>query len=556
MGAVALMGIAVQLRILTVLQKKLREIALEQQKRDEEAELDATERFAGVMKERDQWEKDHPTHGRTASGNSTFPLMGEGDASTPASEGRRNSDYTHSSGHGYRPPSGLSNYRMTSPIPIDDINRAIPKRAQSPGALPALDLGLGIQEDVPKNFITEDSGPQRRMRVEKPKADPETLRRREELVSEIQNIRQSIEALKGETSSSEASRRPSMKSRRTLSHDTGSMLHPTSHLRPPQQQDPRQRVQSMGLSTLSQSHLGEAISRSSSAPLRDEDWNAYVRDRKLLQPPSGITAPIATTPINPRISMPSAVAEALHQRRQRESILYRGGGDRVSYSSSSEDIPLAKMQPPRPAAFPVTILPPRKTSIPIVAPTPQRPDPPRTRTFEELVERHREKMRDMQAPLAQAEKEQAEILAARSRWERSKVVEMEAVNKRLAEKAAALSKDPDRRKSIDGIGRATKRSMTDPVNRGHKHSRTLSADKLNSLARHPSSSRRISTMKVEDWQRYQGEVAEGGPVRSPSKRISRASAGTVPFPGNPRTRNLSGFSRHQRMSVASRDPPS
>ena len=37
-GAVALMGIAVQLRILKVLQKKLHEIAQEERKQDEEAE--------------------------------------------------------------------------------------------------------------------------------------------------------------------------------------------------------------------------------------------------------------------------------------------------------------------------------------------------------------------------------------------------------------------------------------------------------------------------------------------------------------------------------------
>ena len=40
-GAVALMGAAVQLRILKILQIKLKEIAVEQKKRDEELEAQA-----------------------------------------------------------------------------------------------------------------------------------------------------------------------------------------------------------------------------------------------------------------------------------------------------------------------------------------------------------------------------------------------------------------------------------------------------------------------------------------------------------------------------------
>ena len=58
-GAVALMGIAVQLRILKVLQRKLHEITEEQKRQDEEAELAVAGGFAHIMRERDEWEKDH-----------------------------------------------------------------------------------------------------------------------------------------------------------------------------------------------------------------------------------------------------------------------------------------------------------------------------------------------------------------------------------------------------------------------------------------------------------------------------------------------------------------
>ena len=58
-GAVALMGIAVQLRVLKVLQKKLREIAEEEKKRDEEAEVQAAGRFDEIRREQEEWEKEH-----------------------------------------------------------------------------------------------------------------------------------------------------------------------------------------------------------------------------------------------------------------------------------------------------------------------------------------------------------------------------------------------------------------------------------------------------------------------------------------------------------------
>lgn len=56
-AAVALMGGAVQLRILRVLQRKLKEIGEEQKRRDEEAELNMSYRFAELVKEKEEWEK-------------------------------------------------------------------------------------------------------------------------------------------------------------------------------------------------------------------------------------------------------------------------------------------------------------------------------------------------------------------------------------------------------------------------------------------------------------------------------------------------------------------
>jgi hypothetical protein len=167
--------------------------------------------------------------------------------------------------------------------------------------------------------------------------------------------------------------------------------------------------------------------------------------------------------------------------------------------------------------LPVSILPPHPT--PIVAPTPQRPAATRTRTFEELNQRHREKIRDLQAPLTEAERKHAELEAAKNRWERSKALEKDAVTKRQAEKAALYVKGEKKRKPEDEQERAARRSsaMNDPGVR--RSSRSLSADKLATLG---GGSKRMSTLKVEDWQKYQQEAEQG------------MRAESIPFPDNSR----------------------
>jgi len=504
-GAVALMGMAVQFRILKVLQRKMEEIAEETRKRDEEAELRAASRFADIDQERDAWEKDHPTLTKHGRHDSTTPLIKDMDSD---SETKRLSDFK------VAPPSD------------DDLKRA--SRKNVPTGLPTIDLGDPIQQNVPASFMDNEvlSRP-----VEVTPAELEDFKRKQELLAEIQTIRRSIDILKSETpippSSSEHSRRPSFASKRTLSVDATNALQPASHARPPRETAPRPRVHSMELSSfMRNSSSDDPISRPTSVPLKDPDWDTYIQERKLLQPPAGVTPPIVTTPITtlaPRAPIAPAVQEALHRRQRRESAL-------AASSNSSEDVPLARIAN-KVAPVPVTILPPRRHSNNnIVAPVPQVAT--RTRTFEELTERHREKLRDMQAPLTQAEKEHAELEAARQRWERSKALEKEAVTRRQAEKAAALEK---RRKSgspdLEAAGGA--RPST-------RHSRSLSADKLANQG--GSSSRRLSTMKVEDWQRYQQDAEMGvkpttEQERSSKRESRRMNAGGVPFPQDGRRKS-------------------
>ena len=546
-AAVCLMGIAVQLRILHVLQRKLMEIKEEHKRREKLDEAKNAERFSKLDQEKLEWEREHPSlgkHDRTGSDFSGTTLLRGGEGSTPRAD-----DYNF----GTRPrrSSGLSEF-LAAGAPEEELRRAVMKNPQSPGALPVLDLGSDIKDDVPRAFVSGDA--------EKPvsSAKPETLKARSELLQEIQTIRRSIEVLKSETpqsSSGPSSRQPSLASHaRTLSYDlNGSVLSP-SHQRPPRQPDPRARIQSMDFSTLG-AHVGHSIGRPTSAPLRDDDWDTYLRDRKLVQPPSGVSAPISTTPMpvivpTPRVPVPAAVQDALLRRHMRESLLEGGAteGDKADSSATNHDGGGAAFKGHRRATssplgsyMPPTILPPRKV-------TPPPSQQPRTVTYEELTERHREKLRELQAPLTNAENEHVEVEAAKARWERSKVAERQAVTKRQAARvAAAQAKESRRHRSEDTTQERnnTNRQRSAHRNSAVRHSRSRSADKLGATpsAVRPSSAR-LSTLKVEDWQRYQTEQGQ-----SPSTPTRRDSG--VPFPDSKGQEHRP----NRRSSTLPREPP-
>lgn len=528
------MGGAVQMRILSVLQGKLKDIAEEQKKREEETVLRAAGQIEALEKEKQEWEKEHPAqpfHGRQASYASSAALFKSEDnasaSGSPVHDDKRSSTLTFGLEGRPRHHSNVSDY-MADP----DRKRAA---SQSPGALPAMDLGIAIKDDVPRNYLQEGPEPSRKSALIE---DFEELARKEALLSEIQEMRRSIDALKSDTQSTGARSRLSMDSRRTLSFGADSVLaSQPGLLRPPRQSDPRDRVRSMDVDRLTELPIvGASIGRPTSVPLKDEKWDNYIQDRKLLQPPSGVTAPIPTMAISPRIAMSPAVSEALAQRKQRESEFISESG--------SNDIPLSTIAQPK-AFKPSTnnipvILPKHQAASPTPASAPQRPQATRTATFEELAERHKRKMREMQAPLTQAQKEQALLDEAKSRWERSKELEKAAVAKRQAEQAAQYMK----RKSEEEPKEPLKLDMS-AVKR---HSRHMSADKLTG-----SSSKRMSTMKVEDWQKYQQEQP-ATVKRQPGSNRSPGASPTSPVPFPDSSRRDSGYDRRAKSPMA-RFPP-
>ncbi|KAF4605111.1 hypothetical protein EYR40_003894 [Pleurotus pulmonarius] len=530
--------------------RKLEEIAEEERKRDEEQQVEGTDRFKDLMTEREQWEREHPPlpkHFRNESGFSSTPLMKDQETpGTPGSGDHRASSFTLTDSRP-RAHSGVSEFFAATP---DEEARRY--RSQSPGALPALDLGFTIQEDVPSNFIADTDGRTKSpaLELKTTAQELEELKKKQALLAEIHELRRSIDVLKSDTpvpSSSSTSRHPSLLSRRQ-SLDATTLLPGPSRLRPPRETDPRGRVHSMEISQLTQSSmLGESISRPTSAPLRDNDWDAYLHDRKLVQPPTGVSPPIATrnvgVPASQRLPVPPAVVEALDQRKRRESALGVG----ASYDPA-DDTPLARLGPARTNStgghLPVSILPPKKHTTEIHAPTPQRPDARRTRTFEELNERHREKLHDLQAPLTQAEKEHAEVEAAKQRWERSKAFERDAVAKRQAEKAAVL--EQKRKHSGDEL----RRPAANTLEARPRHSRSASGDKLAGTG---SSAKRTSTMKVEDWQKHQD--AEVGEFLIAKMSLKRTYTSPHPLATKAQSPVLRRTNSHHHLASSSYEVP-
>ena len=540
-GAFALMGMAVQLRILKILQIKMREIKREQKQRDEELEAQATARFASTAKDLEEWEKLHGKRG------SSSPFLKDADINSPDTEDT-SLTLPYGSERRQRYQSGVSDF-IAAPAPLqDEFGRPMDRR-QSIGALPAMDLGLDIEKSIPRGFVDEETGKSTPPQTHTTSPPQETgdLKRKEELLAEIQSIRKSIEVLRATTPSSSRSesreRHQSFTSRRTLSQDLSKVFE--APVRPPRATDPRARISSLemlrtnsgGESSRSRSQDAASIGRPNSAPLQEQEWDAYVRERKLFQPPSGVTAPIAPGTVAPQpkrpLAVPHYVSEALLRRHQQEHAIEVGefgqadSQEQTSAQGSSSEGRQSNTVNVRASRVPVNILPPRKPD-----PTPTtKPSAPKTRTFEELNERHRQMMRDLQAPLSRAERERAEVEAARQRWERSKTLEKQAMAKREAEKMAA-AKD---KKQKGGKGESSSHPDR-KTDKNQARRQSQSADLL--VAQQGtvgSTSKRQSTMKVEDWRRYQHET----PGASSSRRDSN-----VPFPGASRDTHRSPGEGH------------
>ncbi|KAG8741036.1 hypothetical protein FRC10_003420 [Ceratobasidium sp. 414] len=509
-AAVALMGGAVQFRVLGVLKNRLREINEEQRKREEDAEIAAAERFDAFDDHLEEWEKRHgnrvSTAGKDASGSDTptpTALTYDGRPSSQFSLLNGFKDATPTRGDYSAVPLQSPKAAVVMPEPAAG---GISGRPQSIGALPTLDLGT--------DDLAGGAGGVRRdsvARMEDAIEDAAAQRRREELLAEIQSIKKNIAQLKAEGVSNSSGSRPASTAAepsrsRTVSFDA---LRTPVHVEAPQ----------------------------------ESEWDRYVRDRKLFTPPSGVTPPIPSGTINGRpipVALPEAVAEAVETRRQRESMLEMGKLDEVVASAPPKrSHNRSKSNPVQPEAStssspgqrgrdrpthshhhsqgPPVILPPRKSMSPGPGADPRIARPARVKTWEEMQERHRRKMRELQEPLRRAEAELADLENARSRWERSQQVERQVMARREAERKAAF----ERKQAEEAAAGAKKGkrfsklfggAQAQPQVENREEEVVETEEEVRERPRRHGR-RDSAALKVTAWQAFQEQTVESGSGR-------------------------------------------
>lgn len=597
MGAVAIMGMAVQARILIVLQARLREITAEQEKKNAEIEAKAAERFANLDGEIDEWEKEH---GRLlgVEGSRKLRDLEASPTLTPESE-RPSSQFSLMGTRRQRQLGGTIG--STSKYPPEEKNDT---------PLLSLDFGKSVEETIPADFVAKDVSTSTQSIPADAFAKSEDLKKKSELLSEIQSIRNSIAILKQETTAASAvvassptsqSATGSLESRykldtsikdslltpgsstahaRTRSFDISTLLSPRADT-----SGPSNRTQSFGASSLGVAHPS-SIERPKSTPMgiAEKDWEDYLSNRKLFQPPAGVTAPIPTTSIEPvrplprphEVSISPAVKEAMEARRMRESVFVAGGPSAVlefekeraeatylppgaNKETDDDDTPLATVSRHKKSMSSVSGMGSlglgSRTTKPtpvILPPQPKQPQPqpqPPVRTFEELTERHKEKMRALQEPVTKNIEQEAELAAVKQRWERSKAVEREVMARRQAEKRAN-SREPEGRTGNAGYSR--------------RHSRSHSGEILLATGGGVGETRErkmSSQMKVQEWQRYQGTISSElpAPQRPVANHKHTGSRGSVtgmpvPFPSASLGRTTAAWAPAQPRRGGGKDP--
>ncbi|KAJ1310942.1 hypothetical protein OPQ81_009454 [Rhizoctonia solani] len=519
-AAVTLMGGAVQFRMLGLLKKRLHEINEEQRKREEDAEIAAAERLGAFDEQLEEWEKRH--------GNLAGKDVSSSGGLTPtatAHDGRPSSQFSLLNG----PKSaGLA----STPGAKNGDYFAIP--LQSPKTATAATPEQPITNGISGHDLAGGAGGVRRdsiARMEdaiKPTEDTAAARRREELRAEIDALKKNIAQLKAETGG-------------TTSRPASTLLLDTDLA----------RNRTVSFDVL-------ASSGPRSAPLEpppESEWDKYVRERKLFTPPSGVTPPIPSGTINGRpmtVMLPESVADAVELRKRRESMLEMGkleeavatatvpsrhtrsrtmsNGARLDLSggeSSEGQRGRDYLTHPRqPSHDRPTILPPRKSMSP--GPRPTDGGKPRVKTYEEMQERHREKMRALQEPLRRAEEELAELEKAKARWERSIQVERQVMERREAEKRAAYERkiaEESGKSNKGGVGNRISKlfgaEKAQPQPAPALESESTEEEKTRPPREKPGHSIRDSaTAKVAAWQAYQERTSHETGRPSGDRRVS------------------------------------
>ncbi|KAG8842641.1 hypothetical protein FRB96_004944 [Tulasnella sp. 330] len=180
-------------------------------------------------------------------------------------------------------------------------------------SLPALDLGGAADaEGLSAGMVKSSPSDHKPSIFASPRDDPE-LREKLAMLEEIRKVRQNIETLRSVSPPSAS---------QDIRTTAGSSENHASTARPPRSNRPKVDVSRLS-TTLKLPDDPEKMA-----------WDEYTKDRKLFTPPSGVSAPIPTTPI----PVSAAVKEALERRTELEKAFViassdEDGGKRHSRSS-------------------------------------------------------------------------------------------------------------------------------------------------------------------------------------------------------------------------------
>ncbi|KAG8898867.1 hypothetical protein FRB99_007090 [Tulasnella sp. 403] len=553
-GALALMGTAVQFQFLQILRRKLREITAVAEEQEREREERAARQFENVQRDRELWEKEHGT---------------PRDSDTLAGGGLESSGKLRSV----------------------DLEAGTPEIASPAAFLPTLQFGRDSTAVELSGGIVPGEGVATTNEASSAVDEDPEIREKLKLLDEIRRVRQNIDALREPRSSSPT---PTTYTGLGLGPSTArpvstiSMPMPTpgstpsNHSsaasstggappRPPRGVNPadiRPRTKSMG-------DFDFNISNTLKLP-EDPDkmhWDEYTKDRKLFTPPSGVTPPIPTSEYP---MMSPAVREALEKRRAMEEMmsldpeavaLAKLREHRASVAVGDQDAgpsrqehggarpktlygqPAEKQYPPRrsdeghgaegssrPAKHGHTrsrsfggfvVLPSRKPAPKAQTPDPASPfvPPPRFVTSGELDERHRKRLHQLQEPLSREVAEQAKLDEAKGRWERSRATEKAVMERK--EKRLQQERDAEERERTTKRGRkSTDTRSRSRVASGDDEPPTPAPGDDTLLVKRRSVSRGSGIRKAADWQGEQRRMSRVSQVPSGSSQHVRQLSGS------------------------------
>lgn len=403
-GAFALMGVAVQLKLLAVLMRKLKEIDDVEKERERSREERAAKRFDTVQKDLDEWEKDH------RRGDGTPTLAGD----TPG---------------GKDIESGMSTPNAIGMLPTLDLG----------GGASAADLSAGIVQASPPTIFSDPNSPS---------TDPE-LKSKLRLLEEIRKVRQNIDAIRTTSPSSTPTRPP--RAARPAASSSAPVADIANTLRiPPDERDwdayakdrtlftpPRGVSDPIGEGVLVAPALG--VKRMSVSPaVRDALERRWEVERvvtgagaseRRLSAMTGSDERRLSTNGDRRLSAmtPLDVAAGVNVQAPDDA------RNDLQSRSSSLDVSASVLPPP--AAVPPPVR--RSTST---TPSPNSRSPftvPQTPSdLALLTSRHRTRLHALQEPLTTAEAERRKVEDAKERWGRSLRVEREVMGRKEREGGA------------------------------------------------------------------------------------------------------------------------